>query len=449
MASDTRQVDQRLASLKIDRSQRGGEPARWAKWWIIIGVVAFIALGIWRFGFAEAGLIEVDTIRVIPQTAGSSGQQVVLNAAGYVIAHYKIEVASKVLGKVAWIGVEKGDAVSKGDPIVRVEDDEYRARVRQTEGNLAALQARLAELEAGSRPEEIQLARANLAEAKADLENARVNLDRVRTLHAEGVVPQQDLDDAKARYDARQARVASLDRAYELVRIGPRQEEIDFVRGQVKQAEGELAFTRTQLDATVIRAPVTGTILERNVEVGEFITTSFVGERGAKGFVVSLADLNDLQVELDISQDDFAKLTMGQSAVVATDAFPDRKYKSTIVEMSPEADRQKATVQVKVQILEPDSFLRPEMNANVAFLAEQQPADAAPARPTITIPTSALVNGDSVFVVQDGRTTKRAITVRKTTPRGVEIGGGLSGGEEIVVSPPQDLQDGAPIRVRQ
>lgn len=449
MASDTRQVDQRLASLKIDRSQRGGEPARWAKWWIIIGVVAFAALGIWRFGFAEAGLIEVDTIRVIPQTAGSSGQQVVLNAAGYVIAHYKIEVASKVLGKVAWIGVEKGDTVTKGDPIVRVEDDEYRARVRQAEGNLAALQARLAELEAGSRPEEIQLSRANLEEAEADLENARVNLDRVRTLHAEGVVPQQDLDDAKARYDSRKARVASLDRAYELVRIGPRQEEIDFVRGQVKQAEGELAFTRTQFDATVIRAPVTGTILERNVEVGEFITTSFVGERGAKGFVVSLADLNDLQVELDISQDDFAKLTMGQSAVVATDAFPDRKYQSTIVEMSPEADRQKATVQVKVQILEPDSFLRPEMNANVAFLAEQQPADAAPARPTITIPTSALVNGDSVFIVHDGRTARRAITVRKTTPRGVEIGDGLAGGEEIVISPPQDLQDGAPIRVRQ
>ena len=449
MASDTRQVDQRLASLKIDRSQRGGESARWAKWWIIIGVVAFVSLGIWRFGLAEAGLVEVDTIRVIPQTAGSSGQQVVLNAAGYVIAHYKIEVASKVLGKVAWIGVEKGDAVTKGDPIVRVEDDEYRARVRQSEGSLAALQARLAELEAGSRPEEIQLARANLEEAEADLENARVNLDRVRTLHKEGVVSQQDLDDAEARYDARQARVASLDRAYELVRIGPRQEEIDFVRGQVKQAEGELAFTRTQLDATVIRAPVAGTILERNVEVGEFITTSFVGERGAKGFVVSLADLNDLQVELDISQDDFAKLTMGQSAVVATDAFPDRKYQSAIVEMSPEADRQKATVQVKVQILEPDSFLRPEMNANVAFLAEEQPADAAPARPTITIPTSALVNGDSVFVVHDGRTAKRTITVRKTTASGVEIGGGLAGGEEIIVSPPQDLQDGAPIRVRQ
>ena len=115
---------------------------------------------------------------------------------------------------------------------------------------------------------------------------------------------------------------------------------------------------------------MTGTILERNVEIGEFVTTSFVGERGAKGYVVSLADLNDLQVELDISQDDFAKLRPDQRGVVWTDAFPDRKYEGRIVEISPEADRQKATVQVKVQILKPDEYLRPEMNANVAFVAE-------------------------------------------------------------------------------
>ena len=223
-----------------------------------MGVLLFVGLGVWRFGFAEAGTVEVDTVRVMAQTAGAGGDRVVLNAAGYIIAHYKIEVASKVLGRVAWIGVEKGDQVTKGDAIVRVEDDEYRARVRQAEGNLAALQARLAELKAGSRPEEIQLALANLNEAKADLENARVSLDRVRTLHDEGVAPKQDLDDAQARYDSQQARVASLDRAYELVRIGPRKEEIDAVRGQVKQAEGELAYMRTQFDATVIRAPVTG-----------------------------------------------------------------------------------------------------------------------------------------------------------------------------------------------
>ncbi len=108
------------------------------------------------------------------------------------------------------------------------------------------------------------------------------------------------------------------------------------------------------MDATVIKAPITGTILERAVEKGEFVTTSFVGERGAKGYVVSMADLNDLQVELDISQDDFAKLYMGQKSIVTTDAFPDRKYEGVIAEMSPEANRQKATVQVKVQVLKPD-----------------------------------------------------------------------------------------------
>ena len=115
----------------------------------------------------------------------------------------------------------------------------------------------------------------------------------------------------------------SLEKAYELVKIGPRQEEIDSLRGQVEQAKGALAYAETNLDNTVIRAPVTGTILERAVEKGEFVTTSFVGDRGAKGYVVSIADLNDLEVELDISQNDFAKLHSGQHGVITTDAFPD------------------------------------------------------------------------------------------------------------------------------
>src|SRR5215475_1609817 len=129
----------------------------------------------------------------------------------------------------------------------------------------------------------------------------------------------------------------------------------------------------------------------------------FVSERGAKGYVVSMADLNDLQVELDISQDDFAKLYMGQRAVVTTDAFPDRKYDGIIAEMSPEANRQKATVQVKVQVLKPDEFLRPEMNASVAFYTPEKPGEkganqALAAKPLITIPSSAVRDG-AVFMV--------------------------------------------------
>ena len=443
-------IDKGLESLRIDRTERATEdrPSRWSKWWIIAGIALFVGLGAWRFGFSEAGAIEVELLRVTPQVSGDSGDAVILEAAGYVVAHHKIELSPKVVGRVSWIGVEKGDPVEKNQIIVRLEDAEYRARVMQAEGSVAALTARLAELEAGSRPEEVALAQANLNEAKADLENARTNLERVQSLTDDGVFPEQQLDDAKARFDSRQARVASLDRAFELVRIGPRREVIDAVRGQVQQAEGELAFMRTRLEATLIRAPLTGTILERNVEIGEFVTTSFVGERGAKGYVVSLADLNDIQVELDISQDDFARLGADQRGTVWTDAFPDRKYQGRIVEISPEADRQKATVQVKVRILEPDDFLRPEMNANVAFLADKKSAGGGPAKPTIVIPAAALRDGNAVFVLQGGRAVRRPVSVGSSSRRGLEVTGGLVGGEDLIVNPPPELQDGDLVRAK-
>ncbi|MEZ5394402.1 MAG: biotin/lipoyl-binding protein [Bryobacterales bacterium] len=141
----------------------------------------------------------METIRVAAQTSGASSDPVVLNAAGYVVAHHKIEVASKVPGRVAWIGVEKGDQVKKGDVLVRLEDAEFRARVQQSEGNVAALKARLAELEAGSRPEEIRRAEANMGEARADLQKAKLDLDRAREPSEAGVVSRQDFRQCQGR----------------------------------------------------------------------------------------------------------------------------------------------------------------------------------------------------------------------------------------------------------
>ena len=291
-------------------------------------------------------------MRVAAISAASAAQGVVLNATGYIVAAHKIEVAAKVVGKVKWIGVDKGDRVREGEVMVRLEDDEYQAQLQQAKGQMAKLQARLDEALHGSRPEEIAQALANVEVGKADLENARVTLDRTKGLVREGVAPQQSLDDAQARYDSAVHKLNALQKTYELVKLGPRQEEIDALRGQVEQAKGVVAYAETALANTVIRAPVTGTILERDVEKGEFVTTSFVGDRGAKGYVVSLADLNDLEVELDISQNDFAKLHSGQHGTVTTDAFPDRKYDGFIKEISPEANRQKATVQIKVKVVE-------------------------------------------------------------------------------------------------
>lgn len=437
-----------LKSLRIDREKKSPrEFSGWAAKWIVAGVVLLILAGLGRYAYSfVTNAPEVEVVRVQPVRFDSAGGSVILNATGYIIAAHKIQVASKVLGRVAWIGVDKGDRVREGDVIVRLEDDEYRAQLTQARGQLVSLQAKLAELVAGSRPEEIARAKAEVEQAKADLVNANVSLERTKRLVEQGVSANQAYDDAKARYDVQVARVAAMERTYELARIGPRKEQIDSARGQVEQAKGAVAFYETQLANTVIRAPVTGTILERAVEKGEFVTTSFVGERGAKGYVVSLADLSDLRVELDINQNDFAKLTPRHRGVISIDAFPDRRYDGVIDEISPEANRQKATVQVKVKVLKPDEYLRPEMNASVAFLGEEK--SSAPARTVVFVPASA-VRKDAVFVLFNGKAVRRAVKASGTTSQGIRIEDGLVGGEDLIVNPPAELKDGDKVRRRQ
>lgn len=443
-------MESELKSLRIDRSKkRSAEPSPWATRFIIFGILLFLLLGAARFIYARLNsATEVDIVRVRSASTVSGGEgNVILNATGYIVAAHKIELAAKVIGKVAWIGVDKADKVKAGQVLVRLEDDEYRANVLTAQGNLEMLKAKLAEAEHGSRPEEIAKAKADLEQARADQVNARVSLDRTKGLVHDKIMAQQALDDAQARYDSAVAKVNSFDRAYELVRLGPRQEEIDALRAQVSQAKGTLDYATVQLDNTVIRAPIDGTILERNVEKGEFVTTGFVGDKGAKGYVVSLADLHDLEVELDISQNDFGKLGPRQAGIITTDAYPDKKYKGEITEVSPEANRQKATVQVKVKVLEPDDYLRPEMNASVAFYspAEKKSAAQMESKPIVTVPASAVRDG-AVFVVVGGKALRKSIQVSGTTSQGVQVSQGLIGGEDIITNPPANLKDGQKVK---
>ncbi len=437
-----------MKQLRIDRSRKNPNNSKGTVRWIVAGVALLLLVGGANVIYSRLyAAVEVETLRVQASNPAGDGaaETVILNATGYIVAAHKIQVASKVLGRVAWIGVDKGDRVKEGQVIVRLEDDEYRAQLQQAKGQLAALEARLAEALNGSRPEEIARAKADWAQGQADVANAHVTLERTRKLVKEGVLAQQALDDALARYDAAVARERSLERTYELVRLGPRKEVIDQLRGQVEQARGAVAFAETQLANTVIRAPVTGTILERAVEKGEFVTTSFVGDRGAKGYVVSLADLKDLRVELDINQNDFAKLNPRQRGIITVDAFPDRRYEGVIDEISPEANRQKATVQVKVRVLRPDEFLRPEMNASVAFLAEGSKQAAVSSRPVVLVPGGAVRDG-GVFVALNGRAVRRAVKVSGSTPQGLRVEEGLIGGEEVIVNPPAGLKDGDKVK---
>ncbi|MBZ5729201.1 MAG: efflux RND transporter periplasmic adaptor subunit [Acidobacteriia bacterium] len=444
-------MDAELKDLQIDRGKKRAEPSKWATRWIIGGVLLLLALGAWRLlsnNVNAAPVVETERAKTV--SAAAAAGSVVLNATGYIVAAHKIEVAAKVIGKVNWIGVDKGDRVKAGQVLVRLEDDEYQAQLQQAKGQLANLQAKLDEALHGSRPEEVAQALANLNSAKADLENARVSLNRTKNQVGEGLSPQQSLDDAQGRYDSAAARVNSLEKAYELVKLGPRQEQIDSLRGQVQQAKGALDYAETNLANTIIRAPVTGTILERAVEKGEFVTTSFVGDRGAKGYVVSLADLNDLEVELDISQADFARLHAEQHGTVNTDAFPDRKYDGFIKEISPEANRQKATVQIKVKVVKPDEYLRPEMNASVAFISDQKPdaSTSLTAKPVVMAPAAAVREG-AVFVLLDGKAVRRAVKTGPASGSQVRIEQGLIGGEDVITNPPAGLKDGDKVRQKE
>lgn len=440
-----------LKSLRIDRSaKRTREPKSYGKLIVLAIVIGVLAVGATLAVRKLNAAIPVQTVQVQPPMAASSaGEQVVLTATGYIIAAHKIEVASKVNGRVAWIGVDKGDKVKLGQVLVRLEDDEYRAQVEQQQGQLENLEAKLAEDEHGSRPEEIAKARADVEQGKADLADSKASLDRTRQLVKEGVLAPQALDDAQAKYDSDVAKVASLQRTLDLSVLGPRKEEIDQVRGQIEQARGALAYAQTQLENTVIKAPVTGTILDRNVEKGEFITTGFVGDKGAKGYIVTMADLNDLQVELDINQSDFPKLdpSQKQKGIVTTDAYPDRKYKGYIEQISPEADRAKATVQVKVRVENPDDLLRPDMNATVSFYNDTPVDSSSTQKRLVVIPANAIQNG-AVFVVSRDRAHKRTIKTAGTSDKGVLIEEGLIGGEELILNPPADLKDGDKVQTK-
>ena len=242
----------------------------------------------------------------------------VLTVSGYVVPRARIEISPHFQGTVRIINVKKGDKVHKGDIMVQLEDDEYRARVLEVQGRLAL--------------------------AEANLTNAEINLKRQVDLARESVDSQRALDDALR---ARDAAVA----------------EITIARGQLDLAQ-------TYLGWCTIRAPINGTILEKLVDPDELVVPiSYGSSRGPSTALVSLADLNDLQVEIDLNEADLSKIHLSQRCQVSPEAYPDKKYKGYVTEIAPEANRSKGTLQVKVQVEQPDQFLTPELTAKVDFLA--------------------------------------------------------------------------------
>ncbi|MBA3357242.1 MAG: efflux RND transporter periplasmic adaptor subunit [Pyrinomonadaceae bacterium] len=447
---DQENLNQRLRSLKIDRGpgDSPGSGHRSPKLLLLAlsAVIALLAIG-YVFFFSAPKSISAAEVKV--ENSGSSRAGTVLSVSGYVVAHHKIAVGAKVMGRVKWIGVEKGDRVQQGQILVRLEDNEFRAQVNQARANLAAAQARLDQLRAGSRPQEKLKDRAGVLQAQATLTNAEAEYERTDKLYRAGVASKSELDQTTAQRDTARALVEAARQASAITDIGPRAEEIRAGAAQVQQMRAALDYAQTQLGDTQIKAPVSGTVLQRIVETGEMVTPSAIGESGARTSVVALADLNDLQIELDISQADFARLKMDQRAEIIPEAFPNLKYSGFIAEIAPEANRAKATVQVKVKVENPDDQLRPEMNARVNFLADATPAGERAAS-RVLVPKDAVVRKDGkevVFVIKGNKVELRSIHVGEETGGFFQVLEGLSGGESIATAGADKLNDGDRVKI--
>lgn len=448
--ADQEDLNQRLRSLKIDRAKEAPPSARMRTPKLLllaISVLVVLAVMGYFYFFSSPKTISVAEVKL--ESGGGSPGNTVLSVSGYVVAHHKIAVGAKVMGRVAWIGVEKGDKVQQGQVLVRLEDNDFRAQSNQARANLAAAQARLDQLRAGSRPQEKLKDRAGILQAQATLTNAESEYERAAKLYAAGVSSKAELERATAQRDSARALVEAARQSSAMTDIGPRAEEIRAGEAQVRQMKAALDYADTQLANTEIRAPVSGTVLQRIVERGEMVSPSAFGESGARTSVVALADLNDLQIELDISQADFARLKMDQRAEIIPEAFPNLKYSGFIAEIAPEANRAKATVQVKVKVENPDEQLRPEMNARVNFLGEEN-ATQTKSAPRPLVPKAAVVRKDGnafVFVVKGNRVEQRSVRLGDESGEFYFVLEGLSGGESAATTGVEKLRDGDRVKV--
>jgi RND family efflux transporter MFP subunit len=386
-----------LSRLRIDRSEpaTGGTAPR-GRMPVLVFVGLLIVAGVaWLVLAPRATTVQVVAAEA---TGGGTVSAAGITANGYVVARTKASVSAKVPGRLATLGVSEGSKVTRGEVIARLENDDYRASV-------GAARARLAQLE-------------------IERDQAARDLERAKKLHDEHVISDSELDD-------RTSHARSLG-------------------AQVETARAEVALAEANLENTLVRAPFTGTVLRKDAEVGEIVAPSGAGGGLTRTAIVTMADLGTLEVEVDVNEAYIAQVHNGQTARITLDAYPDTSFAGVARQVVPTADRQKATVQVKVSIVDRDPRILPEMGAKVTFSREGGKPGPVPAR-RVLVPGAAIAQGAGgprVWIVEAGRAVARPVDVGPAHGEQVEVRSGLNGGESVIVGAPPTLKEGARVRVR-
>ena len=390
--------------------------------WLVAAAVLIIAVVVvlGRGGTVPAQVVTVSTTTGgTGAVGGGTSGSVAVVANGYVVARTKAAVSAKIPGRLAMLNVSEGSRVDKGAVIARLDNADYAAAVGQAEAQLAS-------------------AKATLIEAQSDRDQLQREFVRVRDIRAQNpnLVSPQDVENADSKARQGDARVSAQ-------------------QSRVDAADAGLRVAQANLENTYIRAPFSGTVLRKEAEVGEVVAPS-VGGGLTRGAVVTMADLATLEVEVDVNEAYIARIQSDQRARITLDAYPDTAFRGAVRQIIPTADRQRATVQVKVSILDRDPRILTEMGAKVEFLEAPRPvaAGAAPPveRPRIIVPAEAVrsENGrDVVWIVRDGRLQRRDVDAGPVSGNFREIRSGLSGGEQLLVGGIETPKEGQRVKLTQ
>ena len=400
-----------LDALRIEREPERRALGRWIIWTGLIIVLAALGFGGWRWITRERP-IEVQATTVTMRPAGT--QAAVLNASGYVTARRRATVSSKITGKVIEVNVEEGRRVAEGQVLARLDDSTPRAALA-----LAQAQA--------------EAARRALRENEVRLAQAQLNQRRTAQLLQERIASQSQLDDAKAESDSIEARVAAL-------------------QEQIRVAERQIEVQEAELSSYVIRAPFSGIAISKDAQAGEMVSPVTAGGGFTRTGICTIVDMNSLEIEVDVNESYISRVNAGQDADAVLDAYPDWHIPARVITLVPTADRQKATVLVRLAFKKLDPRILPDMAIKVTFLREGDESTATDGKqpvPLVPRPAIKTVGTDNfAFVVRGDSVERRAIRLGGTDGDRVEVVAGLQPGDRVVLSPPPNLVDQSQVIVR-
>ena len=399
-----------LDALRIEREPERRGAGRWVVWTGLVLLLAAAGFAGYRW-LTQERPVEVQVATVSTRAAGT--QAAVLNASGYVVARRRATVSSKITGKVVEVDVEEGKNVVQGQVLARLDDSTPRASLALAEAQAEA-------------------ARHTLRENDVRLEQARLNERRAAQLLKERIVSQSQLDDAKAEADSIEARIGAL-------------------REQIRVAERQIELQQTDLDNYVIRAPFSGVAISKDAQPGEMVSPVSAGGGFTRTGISTIVDMHSLEIEVDVNESYISRVSAGQDVDAVLDAYPDWHIPARVITLVPTADRQKATVLVRLAFKALDPRILPDMAIKVTFLREGDATATASAQPTALVPRPAIktIGPDNyAFVLRGDAVERRAVRLGGTDGDRVEVLAGLQSGDRVVLSPPPALADGSRVTVQ-